>query len=94
MASDDTKQYSLARLKMQRAQGKTATRSDAPARPIDPDFWNGAEVVMPSAGKTSIHLRVDTDVLEWFRSLGSGHLTRMNAVLKSYVEANKRHGPR
>jgi len=37
-------------------------------------------------------LRVDSDVLEWFRAQGKGHLTRMNAVLRSYVAAQK-HGP-
>ena len=39
--------------------------------------------------KTSIHLRVDPDVLEWFKSQGKGHLTKMNAVLRAYYEAHK-----
>jgi uncharacterized protein (DUF4415 family) len=43
---------------------------------------------MPS-GKTSVHLRLDSDVVEWFKANGKGHLTRMNAVLKAYVEAQK-----
>ena len=42
--------------------------------------------------RASVHLRVDSDVLEWFRAQGKGHLTRMNAVLRSYVAAQK-HGP-
>ncbi len=46
-------------------------------------------VVMPS-GKTSVHLRLDSDVFEWFKRQGEGHLTRMNAVLRSYVDAHKR----
>jgi uncharacterized protein (DUF4415 family) len=45
--------------------------------------------VMPPAGKASIHLRVDSDVLEWFKEQGRGHLTRMNAVLRSFMEAHK-----
>jgi uncharacterized protein (DUF4415 family) len=40
-------------------------------------------------GKTSIHLRVDSDVVEWFKAGGKGHLTRMNAVLRAYVDAHK-----
>jgi uncharacterized protein (DUF4415 family) len=40
-------------------------------------------------GKKSVHLRVDADVLEWFRAQGKGYLTRMNAVLRSYMEARK-----
>ncbi len=40
--------------------------------------------------KASIHLRVDADVLAWFRAKGKGHLTRMNAVLRAYYEANRK----
>lgn len=43
---------------------------------------------MPVA-KTSVHLRLDSDIVEWFKANGSGHLTRMNAVLRAYVEAQK-----
>jgi uncharacterized protein (DUF4415 family) len=45
--------------------------------------------MMPS-GKTSVHLRLDRDVVEWFRARGIGHLTRMNAVLRAYVDAQNR----
>ena len=37
----------------------------------------------------SVHLRVDPDVLRWFKSQGEGHLTRMNAVLRSYYLAHQ-----
>jgi uncharacterized protein (DUF4415 family) len=47
-------------------------------------FWKDAELVLPSA-KEAISLRVDADVLEWFRSLGPRYQTRMNAVLRSYM---------
>jgi uncharacterized protein (DUF4415 family) len=83
----DIKRYSLEELKALRARGKTRTHADAPVREIDKDFWEYAHGVMPSPGKTSVHLRVDSDVLAWFRKQGRGHLSRMNAVLRSYVEA-------
>lgn len=35
--------------------------------------------------KTEIHMRVDTDVLEWFRSQGKGYQTKMNAVLRDFA---------
>jgi uncharacterized protein (DUF4415 family) len=35
-------------------------------------------------GKTAISIRLDSDVLLWFRSLGPGYQTRMNAVLRSF----------
>lgn len=50
------------------------------------DFWDNAVVVMPPP-KEAISLRVDHDVLAWFRAQGSGYQTRMNAVLRSYMEA-------
>jgi len=37
--------------------------------------------------KEQIALRVDADVLEWYRSLGTGWQTKMNAVLKAYRDA-------
>jgi uncharacterized protein (DUF4415 family) len=88
-AENDTRQYSLAELKARRAQGKTKTRADAPTHAVDADFWASARVVMPPAGKESVHLRLDSDVLEWFRAQGKGHLSRMNAVLRSFMEAHK-----
>ncbi len=50
------------------------------------NFWNAAELIVPSA-KTAISLRVDEDVLTWFRKSGPRYQTRMNAVLRSYVSA-------
>ena len=46
------------------------------------DFWASAALVAP---KKAISLRVDEDVLEWFRKSGPRYLTRMNAVLRMYV---------
>ncbi|MHC1729941.1 MAG: BrnA antitoxin family protein [Syntrophobacteraceae bacterium] len=39
--------------------------------------------------KSSITLRVDKEVLEWFRSQGKGYQSRMNAVLKAYMKAQR-----
>ena len=77
-------------LRAERAHGKTRTRADAPAHPVDEDFWRNARVVMPPPGKASVHLRLDADVLEWFRAQGRGHLSRKNAVLRSFMEAHIR----
>lgn len=38
--------------------------------------------------KTQIALRVDDDVLEWFRAQGEGYQTRMNAVLREFRDAH------
>jgi uncharacterized protein (DUF4415 family) len=75
-----------------RERGEDKTSADAPeAESLGADFWSSARVVMPR-GKTSVHLRLDSDIVEWFRANGKGHLTRMNAVLRAYVEAQK-HSP-
>jgi uncharacterized protein (DUF4415 family) len=84
------KRHSAAELEGMAARGNyVPTRADVPEIELDEDFWRHAQVVVPP-GKSSIHLRVDTDVLAWFKVQGRGHLTRMNAVLRAYMEAHKR----
>ncbi len=41
----------------------------------------------PVPPKTLISLRVDADVLAWFKAQGAGYQTRMNAVLRAFKEA-------
>ena len=52
------------------------------------DFWDSAELV-PAVVKEPISLRVDTDVLMWFRAEGPRYQSRMNAVLRSFMEAHQ-----
>ena len=63
-------------------------RTSPPELDLPDDFWDDAELVAPR--KEAISLRVDEDVLEWFRSRGPRYQTRMNAVLRSYVRSMKR----
>ena len=51
---------------------------------LPPDFWDDATVVLP-APKQAISLRVDQDVLDWFKREGPRYQSRMNAVLRSYM---------
>ncbi len=51
--------------------------------------WDNVVVGIPGP-KEQITLRIDQDVVEWFKGTGKGYQTRMNAVLKSYVEARQR----
>lgn len=50
------------------------------------DFWESATLVPPIA-KEPISLRVDADVLDWFRKQGPRYQSRMNAVLRAYMSA-------
>jgi uncharacterized protein (DUF4415 family) len=72
-----------------RARGETRTRPDAPEYELDEEFWQNARLVMP-VRKKSVHLRLDEDVLGWFKAQGPRHLTRMNAVLRAYMEAHRK----
>jgi uncharacterized protein (DUF4415 family) len=66
------------------------TPADAPTYALDEAFWRAARLVIPQAErKESVHLRVDNDVLDWFKKQGKGHLTRMNAVLRAFYQAHR-----
>ena len=56
---------------------------------LPPDFWTDARVVLPPP-KQAVSIRVDQDVLEWFRDQGPRYQTRMNAVLRSYMTQSRR----
>ena len=63
------------------------------------EWFKTAKIILPKK-KKAISLRVDPEVLEWFKAAakGRGYQTLMNAVLKAYVEAQKaqaraRHEP-
>ncbi len=49
-------------------------------------FFKDAQLRLPKP-KETITLRVDPDVLAWYKSQGRGYQTRMNAVLRMYMEA-------
>ena len=50
-------------------------------------WFDKARVVMPKK-KEVVTLRLDPDVMEWFRHDGKGYQTRINAVLRAFVEAH------
>ncbi len=58
---------------------------------LDDAFWLKAKIVTPEDRKTQLTIRLDADMLEWFKSQGKGYQTRINAVLRSYYEAKNQH---
>lgn len=64
----------------------TNTDRAAPVELVDlPEgFWDEAPVIVP-VPKRAISLRVDEDVLSWFRASGPRYQSRMNAVLRTYM---------
>ncbi len=83
---------SQGRANLARLRGMGDAEIDATSPPelsdLPDDFWGDAEVVLPPS-KEAISMRVDQDVLEWFRSQGPRYQTRMNAVLRSYMTITK-----
>ena len=71
-------------------QIRQAIETDPEARPTDADFWKNARVVMPRA-KETITIRLDADLLEWLRKQ-KRYQTRINAVLRTYMQANMNSG--
>jgi uncharacterized protein (DUF4415 family) len=60
--------------------------SDIPE--IDEAWFKRAKLVMPQ-NKESITLRLDKQVLDYFKAQGKGYQTRINALLRAYVEAQQ-----
>jgi uncharacterized protein (DUF4415 family) len=64
--------------------------SEADAPPSDEEFWTSAELVEPPKRKETISIRLDPEILKYFRAGGEGYQSRINAVLRSYVAAKGR----
>jgi len=43
----------------------------------------------PMPRKSLLSIRIDSDVIEWFRAQGAGYQSRMNALLRAYMEAHQ-----
>jgi uncharacterized protein (DUF4415 family) len=61
--------------------------SDIP--PLRDDFFREAAVRWPEK-KMQVTLRIDPDVIDFFKKQGRGYQSMINAVLRKYVEAHKR----
>ena len=56
----------------------------------DEAFWAKAELRLPQA-KKGVYLRIDQDLLDWLKRQGPGYQTRINAILRSYMETHEPH---
>lgn len=98
MSEKDIKSYTLEQIRGMKGQtnwDRLQKQADFEG-PDEDDFevdWSRA-VMVEGLNKKPISLRVDPDVLEFFREGGSGYQTRINAVLRAYVEAQKKATPR
>ena len=67
---------------------RRAIVTDPDAAPeVDVAWFKSARIVMPEP-KQSVSLRLDREVMEWFKKRGRGYQTRINAVLRAYVSSH------
>jgi uncharacterized protein (DUF4415 family) len=54
-----------------------------------PEGWEDTVILGIPAPKRGVYLRLDPDVLDWFKKTGKGYQTRINKVLRAFVESRK-----
>ena len=59
--------------------------SDPDFKDVPENWYLHAKAVMPKS-KRLLSLRLDNDVIDWFKKEGPGYQTRMNAVLRAFIE--------
>jgi uncharacterized protein (DUF4415 family) len=75
--------------KLSDAEIQKGIDSDPDAAPLlDTEWFRTAKLVMPEP-KKAVSIRLDRDVTEWFQRQGKGYQTRINAVLRAYVNAQR-----
>jgi len=65
-------------------------RSDTPE--MSPEMFARGVVrrgLKPVANKQQLTIRIDQDVLDWYKRRGRGYQTKINSLLRAYMEANK-----
>jgi uncharacterized protein (DUF4415 family) len=102
--NENTSRFSAKKIRRKIARGESRTdwkRANAMSRreverladrdegPL-PDDWESAVTVGLPPPKQDIHIRLDGDVVEWFKAHGKGYQTRINAVLRAFVQTRGR----
>jgi uncharacterized protein (DUF4415 family) len=75
--------------KMTDAQAERGAAGDAANPPAPPAWLTAGRLVEPTR-KQAISLRLDPEVVDWFRNTGPRYQSRMNAVLRAFVEHQAR----
>lgn len=94
MTEPNMKKASLDDLRKMKAAGKLFHDPQAGEGPdLGPEFWASAKIEEKRKVK-SVHLKIDPDVFDFFykETKGKGHLSRMQAVLKAYMQAHQKAG--
>ena len=69
------------------AQVEDIAASDREGAPMSDTEWAKAEIVRPE--KVAVGIKLDSDVLDWFKDQGKGYQTRINMVLRRFYEVHQ-----
>jgi len=97
MKRPSTSRKSQPDLKRVRELADTNIVRDVEAPEWTPEMFARAVVrqgLKPVPKKMLLSLRIDADVVEWFRGQGAGYQSRMNALLRAYMEAHAGRQPK
>ncbi|HEN8801283.1 TPA: BrnA antitoxin family protein [Pseudomonas putida] len=72
--------------RLARQDDQAIDTSDIPE--LNDDFFREAELRVPA--KQTVTIRLDTDVLAWFKEQGGGYQTRINQLLRQYMQAQQK----
>jgi uncharacterized protein (DUF4415 family) len=76
--------------RMTSAQVEAIAAADKDGAPMTDAEWAKAEVAHPH--KVPVGLKLDDDLLGWFKSQGKGYQTRINTILRRYYETHRKAG--
>ena len=91
MSEPNIRRASLAEVRKMKEKGELFHDPSAPeGESLGAEFWAKAKVEGPRRPR-SVHLKLDPDVFDFFhrQAGGKGHLTKMQSVLKAYVNAHR-----
>ncbi|SEK82838.1 Protein of unknown function [Roseovarius azorensis] len=94
MSKSDIRQYTLEQVRALKSETDWKALKDSPPYDGEQEFdvdWSKARIGL-SEPKTAVSIRLDPDVLAYFKRQGKGYQTRMNAVLRAYMEAMEKKG--
>ncbi len=85
-AGGDQTDWPRVRAMQQALVEQLADEEDGPL----PPGWEDSIVLSTPEPKQDVHIRLDPAVLRWFKAQGPGYQTRINTVLRAFVEARTR----
>lgn len=102
--NENIARFSADRIRRKLARGESKTdwkRADAISQTeverladknegVLPAGWENTVMVGLPPAKQDIHIRLDGDILDWFKARGRGYQTRINAVLRAFVQTRQR----